>query len=358
MSGLATHDINTSEDWRLAELKFTKLGTAIMRSRERAVNFPARSSHIVLGTVQLGIDYGIANSLGRPSEQRANRILESAYLGGVRIFDTAQAYGTSEAVLGAFFKENTGLKDWRVVTKLKPDIDTTNAEAICAAVRSSIRTLGSHSLWALLLHREKQLDLWDQVIGRTLIELKADGLIENLGVSVGSISYMRAALQHPDIDVVEFPANVFDRRAFRAGVHALELANRKTVMVRSVFLQGLVCLNERAIPISIPRAREAVSALRRFCTARNIEAHQFAYDYVRVRHPNALILLGAESPEQAAENSRLADRKLITQALADEWDRNWPEDIPGLIDPSTWRLPVGTQVKRDFIRILRKLLPF
>lgn len=57
-------------------------------------------SRLVLGTAQLGMAYGIANRSGEPDAKRARRIVMTAWDKRIREFDTAQAYGSSEQVLG------------------------------------------------------------------------------------------------------------------------------------------------------------------------------------------------------------------------------------------------------------------
>ncbi len=354
---LANQDINTADDWHMAELKYTQLRTAIMRLRERAANFPPCSSHIVLGTAQIGLHYGVANRAGKPSAIEAKRILETSYIGGVRVFDTAQAYGSSEEALGHFFRANPGLRDWRIITKLSPAIDSRDATAIKKAVHESIARIGGRSIWTLLLHREQQIDEWSGTLGATLLELQHEGLIQNLGVSVYSPSYAVMAVEHPDFAIVEIPANVFDRRGTRSGVNELAHKHRKTILVRSIFLQGLLAMDGNSIPITVARAREALLRLQQFCAERNTSVTDFAYDYVRCRYPNAFIVIGAENHRQAAENARLGERKLIGRDLADQWDRLWPDDIAALINPSTWRLPVITRARFEFVRTFRKFLP-
>jgi aryl-alcohol dehydrogenase-like predicted oxidoreductase len=44
-------------------------------------------SGMTLGTVQLGMDYGISNASGKPSQQKAFQILDTAIDGGVNSFD-------------------------------------------------------------------------------------------------------------------------------------------------------------------------------------------------------------------------------------------------------------------------------
>ena len=54
---------------------------------------------LVLGTVQLGLSYGV-DSMPQPTKAESFGILDQAYAAGIRIFDTASAYGSAEEVLG------------------------------------------------------------------------------------------------------------------------------------------------------------------------------------------------------------------------------------------------------------------
>jgi aryl-alcohol dehydrogenase-like predicted oxidoreductase len=57
-------------------------------------------SKMTLGTAQLGLNYGIANNEGKPGEEKALRILDSALASGVNCIDTAADYGDSEKIIG------------------------------------------------------------------------------------------------------------------------------------------------------------------------------------------------------------------------------------------------------------------
>ena len=54
-----------------------------------------------LGTVQLGLNYGIHNDSGKPSLETSFRILNAAMEAGINTLDTAAGYGNSEEVIGA-----------------------------------------------------------------------------------------------------------------------------------------------------------------------------------------------------------------------------------------------------------------
>ena len=78
-----------------------------------------RSAELVLGSVQLGLTYGVANKTGKPSHDAALRLARQAADAGVTQFDTARAYGDSETRLG----EALDGRAIRAITKLSPLAD-------------------------------------------------------------------------------------------------------------------------------------------------------------------------------------------------------------------------------------------
>ena len=59
-----------------------------------------KKSRLAIGTVQFGLDYGIANAVGRVTSSEARAIIRQAELNGLDTLDTAIAYGGSEDTLG------------------------------------------------------------------------------------------------------------------------------------------------------------------------------------------------------------------------------------------------------------------
>ena len=55
-------------------------------------------SSLVLGTAQFGMDYGIANESGRPSQARVKELIQHFSKMGGNMLDTAQAYGHAQRV--------------------------------------------------------------------------------------------------------------------------------------------------------------------------------------------------------------------------------------------------------------------
>ena len=68
---------------------------------------------IALGTVQWGLDYGIANKSGIPLDQDLKAILEFAKQIGINMFDTAIQYGNAEERIGKLLNKRD-----KIVTKI------------------------------------------------------------------------------------------------------------------------------------------------------------------------------------------------------------------------------------------------
>lgn len=296
----------------------------------------ARAQRLALGTAQLGFPYGIANRTGQPDLATGTEIVAASWCGGVRYFDTAQAYGESERVLGEALHRAGLTSRARILTKLHPQLDVADPEAIRTAVFDSCGRLGQRRLWAVLLHAEQQLDEWSGPLGTTLRTLRNEGRIAHLGVSIYNADRALQALEHPDLTVLQVPANIFDRRMLRAGVFARARDLCKTIFVRSVYLQGVVFLEPTELPARLGFAAPALRTLRDFCSARRLDPQTFALAHARARAPHARLVIGAETPAQASNNTERFRSVRATRRDLDAWDHLWPDDIETLVNPSLW----------------------
>jgi len=282
--------------------------------------------------------YGVGNVIGQPDPETATSIVSTVWSSGVRFFDTAQAYGASEAVLGRAFAKLGVSDEARVITKLTADVEAGDTSSILQSLETSLKRLQIPRLWAVLLHREDQLDEWCNGIANALLEAKQKRLITRIGVSVYSPDRALQALKMDELDVIQVPANVFDRRVKRAGVFEYAQKVKKSVFVRSVYLQGLALINSDAVSDGILCGKAAVKTLEQFCTKYQVDRQHFAIDYVRRMAPGARLIIGAESKRQAVENCAWFKKEALSGSLTDAWTRCWPEDIEGLSDPRKWHV--------------------
>ncbi|MEE4184979.1 MAG: aldo/keto reductase, partial [Gammaproteobacteria bacterium] len=210
---------------------------------------------LVLGTAQLGMPYGVANTTGMPDAGTAARLLKTAIASGVEWLDTARAYGASEQVIGSVLNDGWQGRA-RVITKLGIAADCA-ADAPVAQVRAcvdasvfrSAAALGQARLDVVMLHRAQHLTAWDGAVPQRLRELVTEGSIGQLGVSVQDPSELLAALDIADLEFIQLPFNLLDWR-WDACVEPLRMARRDrplTVHARSTLLQGLLVSRDRSL---------------------------------------------------------------------------------------------------------------
>jgi len=204
------------------------------------------ANRLALGTVQFGLDYGVANQTGQVEYSEVEQILSVAKANGICVLDTAIAYGTSEDVLGT-----AGIDGFRVVTKL-PSLPVDQSD-IAAFVRdrvgSSLNRLGQERLYGLLLHRSQDLLGFNgtQLI-RSIADLKNDGFVQKIGVSIYSPDELEVVRNKIKIDLVQAPLNVVDRRLETSGWLDCLKDDGIEVHTRSAFLQGLLLMERNKIP--------------------------------------------------------------------------------------------------------------
>jgi len=101
-----------------------------------------RPAELVVGSVQLGLPYGIANRTGKPPRETALRLVKRAADAGVAVFDTARAYGDAEDRLGEALEG----RSVRTITKLSPLSELppdASSEAACAGPKLKFRIVAA-----------------------------------------------------------------------------------------------------------------------------------------------------------------------------------------------------------------------
>lgn len=293
------------------------------------------ASSLVLGTVQFGLRYGVANKTGQPDQATVNDIVQLAWQKGVREFDTAQDYGVSEEVLGKAFAYSGIQDEARVISKLDPGLDHCDAGLMQAALERSLKRLGVPRLFGLMLHKEDLLDRWDPGMKKIMRGFVRSGQVRHLGVSVYSPDRAWEALNTEGIDMVQVPSNILDRRFEKRGVFELAEKKQKLVYVRSVFLQGLILMEAGDLPAHMGSARPLLDQVQALCRRFGVTRHELALGYVKARLPRARVLVGVETPSQL--NDDLASwEKPAAPGLVAAVEECFGQVDEKVLNPSLW----------------------
>ncbi len=285
----------------------------------------AATERLALGTVQFGLDYGVANQDGRVSLDETARILEVAHDAGIDTLDTAIGYGDAESRLGEI-----GVAGWRVVSKLPglPDAVDDVAGWVESSVAGSLNRIGVDRLHGLLLHRPGELTgARGPALGEALLDVRQQGLADRIGVSVYGPDELDAVWDDR-FDLVQAPFNVFDRRLVTSGWLDRLVEQGVEIHTRSAFLQGLLLMEDWSGYFD--RFAGWHEAWTAYCAAQDATLLEASLGFVLAQSGIDRVVVGVDTAEQLGEILAVGDRP-----IAPAPDTLASDDLD-LINPSQW----------------------
>lgn len=283
---------------------------------------------LALGTAQFGQNYGVANSHGQVHDTEVAEIIALARQQGIDLLDTAVAYGSSEQVLGA-----NDLSGFRIVSKLPPvpsgclDIPAWIRQQVSA----SLDRLHCQKLYGLLLHAPWQLvGKEGKQIYDALSELRQDGMIEKVGISIYTPQELDQLTSSYRFDLVQSPLNPLDQRLLESGW--LDRLQREDVEVhvRSIFLQGLLLMPMGQRPEKFNRWQDIWQQWQAYLAETDQTALQACLRFALSIEGIDRVIVGTDG---------LSHLRQILREASGELSRDLPEwpDVPvELVNPSCW----------------------
>ena len=295
-----------------------------------------KPSAMSLGTVQLGMNYGIANQDGKPSQEKSFAILRTALENGVNALDTARGYGDSEAVIGRFLKTWQGERPFLTtkILDLQGDSPKELERFAAQSVETSLEMLGVSKVDRVMLHRASDVYIHGKVAQQAMENLVRMGYCDRVGVSVYTAGDIKEMLRYEGFTLTQVPMSVFDQRLIADG--SLEALGKRgcEVYVRSVFLQGLFFLDPDAVtdPILQQHAVPGIRRLRQVAQSLGLTVAQLAIAFIRDLPGVTSLVLGADTPEQVRQNCGYFATAALEEATLAELKREFAHtDIPAIM---------------------------
>lgn len=294
---------------------------------------------LVLGTVQFGLDYGINNPNGKPSREKSLAMLDFAYKKGIRIFDTASAYGDAEEILGEFMKSR-GLTDKiKIITKLKPNIvDEASGEPydiILENLSLSLKRLNREYVDGYLFHTPAYIK--DEKLVACLVKLKEQGLVKNIGVSIYEEEDALHAAKLDLVDYIQVPYSIFDQRLNKTDFFKIAKENNKTVFARSAFLQGLFFIPEDKIPAHLEKVKEYFQELDAIINKYGLTRQRAALLFSDQNKNIDYVVFGVDNIDQLIEDIEIAEKNINYQQCLKELEEKFINIEKNIIFPSLWK---------------------
>lgn len=282
-------------------------------------------TQLVLGTAQFGAEYGATNTVGRLSDGEIAAVCTVATQAGIEVFDTSPYYGDAQSRLGRAIPESA-----RPRYTSKFGLDSADPE-LMTVVGRTLADLKVRTLDALMFHRVDDLrDRRAPAACASLRKMREEGVVERIGASVYDLSDLEAALElMPDLDIVQVPGNVLDRRILDSPVLAEFHGRGGTVHVRSAYLQGILLASAHEIPQNLSGLRPSIERIRAAATAHETTVIELLLGFLK-HHPvvDAVVVGALSVPEVQQTIEAWSDASLF--------DLEMPTLPDALLDPREW----------------------
>ena len=327
--------INKPEEATLSHLltRLRKVSPEVIPSRA--------ANRLVLGTVQFGMNYGITNVKGRPTQYEVNSIVQTAISSGIEYIDTARSYGESEQVLGkalsgGWYSRVATITKLSLLDDCPPDA---SAKLVTVSVEQSVyrscHALRFESVDVVMLHRAEHLTAWQGAAWQALINLKQMRVVNHLGVSVQSPEEALMALNFSEVEFIQLPFNILDYRWGDVVSRIEQIRQHRKLLVhaRSALLQGLLVCNRIDLwrKARCSNASEVIDWLRsKAAVYTNGDIVGLGLRYVCSQSWVDGVVVGVETTKQLCENLRQLDNE------------NWDFDVHSKIIIDRPMVPIET----------------
>lgn len=300
-------------------------------------------SILSMGTVELGINYGIRSSreIGFPSEPDAIRLVRAAVEAGVNMFDTAPVYGTSETILGKTLADN---RRCYIATKVSflegesmPRGTVEHEKEVMVSLERSMYNLQREVLDIVQIHNATIATFESGILPRALQRAKDRKLVRFIGASVYDEDAALAAIESGNVDVLQIPFSILDQRLAEKVLPAAKAAN-VGVIGRSILLKGALTPRARYFPAHLTPLHAAADRVRNLFDISWEELPTIAIRFCLGIARLHTLLVGVRT--QAELDDALA---AVEAGPLSEVDMASASDLKlnnkRLLNPSYWRIP-------------------
>jgi aryl-alcohol dehydrogenase-like predicted oxidoreductase len=281
---------------------------------------------IVLGTANVGMNYGIVGAETKISDSLLAKIFQEAFSKGITKIDTAISYGDAESRIGNILQPN---QNFKIITKIP--VSCLSRNDLVEMITNSLQKLNAEYLEGVLFHSIESLqssDVLNQI--ELLIELREQGKLGHIGLSVYSVDEIEQALSiFPDFSYFQINENILDQRKLDSYYLRSLHSQGVRFAVRSIFLKGLL-LHSQNLPPNLERYSVILKEFRVACDELGLTPMSACLNYAQSIEWADEIVVGVRSANDLQEIYKGLE-------VVPEFDRKrFPLGDGYLIDPRQW----------------------
>lgn len=287
-----------------------------------------------MGTVALGMAYGVGPETEMPTAAAAAAVFAAARRNGIDFFDTAPAYGEAEERSGRALGADTQAI---IATKLLLPADLADAQCeafVRQSVTASLARLQRDKIDLLKIHNATAATMIRVPLINALRGEVAAGRVTALGASVYSSDDARAVLETPDFRVVQIAFSILDQRC--RTIFDLAKERGAGLVVRSALLKGALSPRYAHLPSDLAPLRSAVEKVLAItgCTAKELPGVAMRF-VLGQGAPVSAVLTGASTVVELAEAIDAARQGPLTPSEITALEAIGLQD-DRLLNPALW----------------------
>ena len=274
-----------------------------------------------LGTANFAKNYGKVSGT-KISFKEIKKIFAFSKKKKIKLLDTALSYQNSE-ILNQF-----NLKKWKIVTKV--NCSDPDRKDYLINLRKNLNILNIYGVLIHLKNKKEILSKGNVNLYNLLKDLKKKKIIKKIGFSIYEPKDADAILGNYNIDLIQIPLNLFDRRFEKQGY--LEKFKKKHIEIhtRSIFLQGL--LLENKVPKNFKHWTRNFKQIDEWTSLNNISKLQACIQYILGIAEVDKVIIGVNNLrqlKQIVKNFKKPSRHI-------NFSQNFGSSNLKLIDPRKW----------------------
>ena len=292
-------------------------------------------SQLGLGTVALGMPYGLGNILP-PKERQSIALIHRAFEAGINYIDTASAYGNSEKIVGkACISAPFQLMICTKVTVPQVRDSRELIQQFSQQLEKSRFLLNMDTLPLVKLHSQQGAFTFPALFD-AMAHFTECGWVDRWGVSTYGLEAPLHALSFPDFfTALQVPYSALDRSA-DSELFPSTRKKEVDVVVRSIFLQGLLsAATTQPLPTTMSSLTKALGKFDLCAADAGISTGELALRYVAYNPGIRVSLFGTTRFEELDQNLRYYEAGPLPADLRSRIHQIEVED-KRLLNPSNW----------------------
>ncbi len=294
-------------------------------------------SAISLGTVEIGLDYGIGpdGQAARPLESESARLLHRALDLGINFIDTARAYGESEAIIGRALqgRRHEFVLCSKVLVHAGEPADSLR-EKVTSSLHTSLRALSTDSIDIMMIHSAPlEILEWPALID-LLQDLRRSGKFRWIGASVYGEDAALYAIRSGHFDCLQVAFSAVDRRPERR-IWEEASSHDVGIVARSVLLKGVLTPRYRYLPDHLWELRVASRQLEELANTAGMSLPELAYRYVLSSALPHTALVGPSNLDELQLSVRFAQAGALPSDMVNRIRALQPLD-ERYLNPAAW----------------------